>query len=314
MSSLPISVIGGLTLDDIVLPNGSVHRGVMGGNAYYAALGARLWVERINVISFAGEDMPPELLDGLSGQGIDTSLVDRFDGPSIRLWILYEADGRRQIHYQHGSSSLNELLRVPAAQGVDIPADARSGLLHVAALPVALQVPILERLSPLFGRVTLDTIEARGSVGGDLNRYAEKRLFDAVTAFLPSVEEMDVIRDGAPERDVVFGMDWQGLETVVVKDGARGCRLYDVRHGTMTHIPAWPARIVDPTGAGDAFCGGFLAGLARRLEIVDAAILGTVSASFVVEAVGGKGLRDVDPGQVEERRVAIRHEVIYDAA
>ena len=51
-----------------------------------------------------------------------------------------------------------------------------------------------------------------------------------------------------------------------------------------THVPAFPASAVDPTGAGDSFCGGFLVGLVETGDLTQAALYGTVAASFVVES------------------------------
>lgn len=307
-----LAVVGGMTIDDIVLPDGSVHRDVVGGNAYYTALGARLWTDRISVISFVGDDFDPLLLQVLSDDGIDTSLVARLDGPSIRLWILYERGGRRQIHYQHRSSSLERLREAIAAAAPALSAAEPSGSsIHVAALPAALQSSILGIVTPLVKHVTLDTIEARGSVGGDLASYRSGRPFDGVTAFMPSVEEMNVVRGETPEADFSLALDWRDLRVVVVKDGARGCRVYDLRRRTTAQIPAWPSELVDPTGAGDAFCGGFLVGLSMNADPIEAAILGTVSASFAVEGVGGGHLRMVDRASLEERRIDLRKQVVH---
>jgi ribokinase len=74
-----------------------------------------------------------------------------------------------------------------------------------------------------------------------------------------------------------------GARAVVVKIGAYGSLVVGPGR-EVTHVPAYPAAVVDPTGAGDSFCGGFLVGLQETGDLVQAALYGTVAASFVVEA------------------------------
>ncbi len=306
--------MGGLTVDHIVLPDGSSHRHVLGGNAYYSALGAHLWTDDVRIISFVGTDFDSESLDHLHEVGIDISLVARLEGPSIHLWILYEADGRRQIHYQHRSSHLSLLegavaAALPSFESIRMAQPS----LHIAALPAALQTAILTALGPLAEQVTLDSIEARGSVGGDLFSYRAENGFDHVVAFLPSREEMDVVRGETSEADFAYSMTWPNLRFVIVKDGAKGCTVYDSREKIAHRIPAWPSHVVDPTGAGDAFCGGFMVGLATLSDPVEAAILGSVSASFAVEGIGGSHLLSIDASERSDRRNALRRVAVRAA-
>ena len=69
----------------------------------------------------------------------------------------------------------------------------------------------------------------------------------------------------------------------------------------LLEVPALPVVAIDPTGAGDAFCGGFLAGLMRTGDAFAAACFGTVSASFAVEAFGPFHLLGATPGSAAER-------------
>ncbi len=286
--------VGGLTLDDIVAADGSVHRVTAGGNALYAALGASIWSDCVGMLSFVGDDYPAETLDRIRGCGIDVRHVRRLNGPSIHLWILYEPEGLRQISYQHRSSSLVELEAVVAEQSDALGERlAQSAAVHVAALPVALQRAVLEPLRSLGRPITLDSIEARGSVGGDLADYRREGVFDGVVGFLPSLEEWRVLAPGEEDATAVarsFGGD---LQVVVITRGAEGCDVVDLRNGTRVRLPALGVAAVDPTGAGDAFCGGFMVALAETGDPTEAALRATVSASFAVEEVGSLHLCDV---------------------
>lgn len=74
-----------------------------------------------------------------------------------------------------------------------------------------------------------------------------------------------------------------GVEAVVIKCGSRG-QLAAIAHPkSHWQIPAYPARVVDPTGCGDSFCGGFMAGYRKTYDPLQAVLYGNVSASFCLE-------------------------------
>ena len=73
---------------------------------------------------------------------------------------------------------------------------------------------------------------------------------------------------------------------MVAKLGERGSLACDANIGTLIHTPAHPAKVVDATGAGDGYCGGFLTGLVANRPLAECAAMGAVSASYVVEACG----------------------------
>ncbi len=100
-----------------------------------------------------------------------------------------------------------------------------------------------------------------------------------------------------------------GPEMVVLKLGAAGQILFDRVSNVRWRIPAYPARVRDVTGAGDAFCGGFLVGLIRTGDPKEAALHGAVSASLVVEGSGALYAIDTAPGLAQARLEALRSAV-----
>jgi len=83
----------------------------------------------------------------------------------------------------------------------------------------------------------------------------------------------------------------------VLKLGAQGQYVYEPASGRKWHVPACPARLVDVTGAGDSYCGGFLVGLDQTGDPLEAALRGCVTASLVVEGVGAaKSVADLFSG------------------
>jgi sugar/nucleoside kinase (ribokinase family) len=93
---------------------------------------------------------------------------------------------------------------------------------------------------------------------------------------------------------------------VVIKRGERGQYLYDGFSRSRWMIPAYPARLAAPTGAGDAFCGGFLAGYYRTYDPLQAALHGNISASLVIEGSNVFYALDCMPGLADARLLALK--------
>jgi sugar/nucleoside kinase (ribokinase family) len=136
-------------------------------------------------------------------------------------------------------------------------------------------------------------------------------LVAGLTAFLPSEEEARSLFQG-------FSSDlWQmaevlssyGCEIVVIKCGERGQLLYDGAARQRWEVSSYPARVVDPTGVGDAFCGGFLAGYLRTYDPLQAVLCGNVSASLAIEGHGPFYPLDALPGLAQARMDALRQSV-----
>jgi sugar/nucleoside kinase (ribokinase family) len=93
---------------------------------------------------------------------------------------------------------------------------------------------------------------------------------------------------------------------VVVKRGGQGQAIYDVKGKHKWEVPAYPSRPADPTGAGDAFSGGYLAGFGKTYDPLQAALYGNVSASLKVEGSGAFYPLEVLPGLAEARLSALK--------
>jgi ribokinase len=95
----------------------------------------------------------------------------------------------------------------------------------------------------------------------------------------------------------------------VIKLGEQGSLVYDREHDQLTPVPVYPARVQDTTGAGDAYCGGFLAGYTLTHDPVTAALYGTVSASYVVEAIGALATHQPSPAEARARLAVINEKM-----
>jgi sugar/nucleoside kinase (ribokinase family) len=136
-------------------------------------------------------------------------------------------------------------------------------------------------------------------------------LITGLTAFLPSEEEVRSLFHGrsADLREMAEALAVYGSEFILIKRGSRGQLLYDAVAHTHWEVPSYPIHVVDLTGAGDAFCGGFLVGYRRTYDPLQAALYGNISASMTVEGSGAFYALDALPGLAQARLDALRETV-----
>ena len=300
-------VVGNLLVDDLVLPEGVAHVGEAGGAALYVSLAARLWGVRVGVASVAGSDYPMRALERLEALGIDLAGVRRLDHPGVRTWLLYEERGRRVVH-RLGSPAHEAVSPRPT----DLPAawlGARA--FHLSPMPLGSQRALVGALAPLPGAMlSLDPHEPLTPA--------------TLAAWTDVLERLDLLfvgedelrlddADGAPDtalRRIARGR----LGRIAFKRGARGGLVIDAREATAVTWPALPGRVVDPTGAGDAFAGGFLAGVLAGAALEGALEQALVSARFALESVGAARLLAATPAEAERERAIVRRALHPGAA
>jgi cytidine kinase len=290
--------IGELTLDDVVIEGGAVDWQQAGGGALYSAVGALVWSPDVGVSSAVGHDYPQRLLDELGCSGLDLrGVVRSAETQSIGLWLLYESDGtRRQVQKSRGGTfaALDDLRRPPSEVGLT-PAGA-----HVAPQSSEGQLRALEQLR---GRDVVRTLDLLIEPYIDRGPYTSGAVFAELDAFLPSAQEVVDIWGHDDTRRLGQWLVERGSPAgLAVKRGSDGV---DVLAGrSLVRVPSVVEHLVDPTGAGDAFCGGFLAGLVATGDPVEAAVRGVVSASFVCETRGAlAAIARIDP-DIARRRAA----------
>lgn len=132
-----------------------------------------------------------------------------------------------------------------------------------------------------------------------------------LTAFLVAEDDLRRLFQGRSTDlwEMAEGIAAYGCDFVVVKRGEVGQYLYDRVSQKRWTIPAYPARVVDPTGAGDAFCGGFLAGYRQTYDPLEAVLFGNISASLVIEGSGPFYALDALPGLARARLDVLRDAV-----
>ncbi|HUN36150.1 MAG TPA: PfkB family carbohydrate kinase [Trebonia sp.] len=296
-----VIVIGNLTIDDVVLPDGQTRMASVGGNSVYSALAARMWSAEVGLVTRRGADFDNAHLRRLASLGVDTGGVVDIEGPTVRNWVLYGDDGSRTWVYRTPPERSGQV----AVQPEDLPdrwltAAGPPPVVHVAAMPLPAAQAVVKRIRERCpaATITLDTHE-------DWVVGHQQDLLDlarAVDVFVPSREELTGLVGYDDPRRAAGELLAGKVPSVVVKLGADGAIV--ASDDGIRAVAACPVRAVDTTGAGDAFCGGLAAGLAVGDTVPEAVWRGCVSASFAVTSSGSMALASVSPHTAEERRAA----------
>jgi sugar/nucleoside kinase (ribokinase family) len=279
---IDIVTVGWLTMDDIVLTDHSCRPSVLGGGALYSAVGAQIWTGSVGIHSVTGRQIYDEVRAEIGGHGLDVEGITAIDGAGLQLWILHESGTFKRQVPKLTSSTADEMDRgrspLPTAYK-----NARG--FHVAPQSPVGTSENVRSLARIPGRpaVTVDILSDEY-----INRslYADLDFLRGCAAFLPSEAEIVLIWNPSDIGGWLRAEASRRSCHMVAKLGERGSLACDAKSGTLIHTPAHPAKVVDTTGAGDGYCGGFLAGLIAGRPLAECAAMGAVSASYVVEACG----------------------------
>ncbi len=285
-------VVGSVALDTVRTPFGEVSE-VLGGSATYFSTAASFFTP-VDLIAVVGEDFPEEHVAFLKSRRIDLAGLERKSGLTFRWQGEY-------THHMNEAHTLDTRLNVFESFRPTIPESYRAPeLLFLGNIDPELQLDVLNRVSrPKL--VACDT----------MNFWIERKR-DALWRVLEKVDVL-VINDGEARAlgqspnlvQVAKDILARGPKHLIVKRGEYGVLMFT--SGQTFGTPALPLEDVkDPTGAGDTFAGGMMGYLAFTGEFSgasfrQAAVFGSVMASFTVEAFSLDRLRKLDYKEIEAR-------------
>jgi sugar/nucleoside kinase (ribokinase family) len=289
---MSLLVIGTLAYDSIETVN-ERRASVLGGSAVHFGVSAANF-GRVALVGVVGQDFRREDLEFLQKRGVDTEGVEHLEGRTFRWSGRYEADWNTRHTLE---TQLNVLERfdpkIPAAQ---------QGARYVFLANASPQAQ-LKALSQCKSRVfaLADTMNfwiesARDALNEVLAKVDGVVLNDEEARLLTG--ERSLIRAAHRVREL-------GPRYVVLKKGEHGAFLIgeDVQYA----LPAYPVEeVIDPTGAGDSFAGGFMGYIASAdstepRTLRRAMLYGTATASYCVQGFGVEGLRPHSRGKIESR-------------
>jgi sugar/nucleoside kinase (ribokinase family) len=329
-------IAGQLRRDYLLPPEGRPLLDVPGGNLLYAATGARIWSDSIGLLSRIGEDYPQEWLKQFAERGFDTQgiriLAGGMDLRSFRAYMdvsTWQASNPVAHFARLGLPFPKSLLGFQPRGDQQQDSRSRSALdspritdipdfyfdikaIHICPTDFVSHTQLL----PAFRQANVLTTSLDPSSGYMLPAFFEdvRSLVHGLTAFMPSESEIRSLFWGRTTDlwEMIEAIGSWGVEFVIIKRGGLGQMIYDATNQRRFEVPAYPARVIDPTGSGDAFCGGFLVGYSKSYDPVRAALYGNVSASLTLEGSGAFFAMEALPGLAQARLDTLK-EIVREA-
>jgi sugar/nucleoside kinase (ribokinase family) len=278
---------------DSVETAGDRRSDVLGGAASFSSFAAS-FLTPVRLTGVVGTDFPEEHVNFLSKHGVDMAGLERADGRTFRWSGRYSPDFLQR-------TTLDTQLNVFETFRPKLPAPWRdTPFVFLANIDPELQLDVLNQVSkPRF--VACDTM----NFWIEGKREALLRLLARVDLLLLNDEEARQLSRLTSLPAAARAIRAMGPKAVVVKRGDAGALLF--HEGGVFAAPAFPIEtVVDPTGAGDSFAGGFMGWLARAgatspADIRTAMILGSVLASYSVEDFSLDRFRSLDLSAIRER-------------
>lgn len=272
--------VGSIIIDDIVHPDGRTMMETLGGGGVHAAAGMTVWGERPALIACMGAGIPESALERFRSS-FDMRGLTSSPKAQARAWQIFEWDGRRRELWR--VDDIQPFLRLPLPSEIDpILGQAKAitilrddGDMHLwrpfFPQAVALWEPEQQYMIPENRKAFVETLKLAEIVSPNLD---EARLLYRSEHAEPSALIRQMLDDGA--------------RVVALRMGPEGALLGKRGDAELIHIPAIPVpKIVDQTGAGNTFCGGFMVGWLRSHgDLREAGCYGAVAASFALENVG----------------------------
>lgn len=289
-----ILVVGSLAYDSIQTPFGKAER-ALGGSANYFSLAASLF-SPVRVVGVVGEDYSEDDMSLLKKRKVNIEGMSRVPGKTFHWEGFYEGD-------MNEAKTLKTELNVFEHFNPKLPKSyCDSKFVFLANIAPELQLEVLSQVKkPLF--VGMDTMNFWISSKIDVL----KKVISKVNLILINEHEAEMLTGAANAIAAAPMIIKMGVDAVVIKRGEYGFVLF-TKSGGYFMLPAMPiSEVIDPTGAGDTFAGGFfgyLASLKKTPKLSDlkkACMKGVVSASFTIQDFGVNKIAKVNKKSFNDR-------------
>ena len=293
-TSKSILAVGSLALDSLETIEGN-RTEILGGSSTYFGLAANLF-SPVSLVGVVGDDFPQEGWDLFSSNNIDIKNIQVEPGKTFR-W-----GGRYNDDYSSRETLFTELGVFEKFQPSILDDYKKTDFLFLGNIQPDLQLNVTKQMD-----------EAKIIVCDTMNLWIDlcpDRLWDVIKSvdmFLLNAEEAIQLTNKTDIYDAANQLLENGPSVVIIKQGSNGALLsYD---DVRIQIPVFPIdKLIDPTGAGDSFAGGFIGHLTnhRNDDLIEAVITGAAVASFTVSGFGVDGLLEADINSIYARKNIIR--------
>ncbi len=296
---MSLLAVGTVAFDQIETPFGKRDR-ALGGSATYLTLAARFMADDINLVAVVGNDFPEEFVEVLRSRHINLDGLERRSDQKTFAW------GGRYHYDLNNRDTLFTDLNVLSEFNPTLPAHYTNS-----------RIVCLGNLDPSVQASVMDQADNPDLVLCDTMNFWIENTPDALRSLLGRIDCLVIndseAREMADDPNLIVAarkIRAMGPKILIIKKGEHGALMFAGE--TVFSVPAYPLEdIQDPTGAGDAFMGGFAGYLSGCSEInldalKHALVYGSVVASFTVEKFGPEGLYELSRPQIMQRIDAFR--------
>jgi len=299
-----LTVFGTVALDTTRTPFRTETR-ILGGAATFASLSSSMFAQT-SIVAVVGSDMPADHIKAIRSKGIDTKGIVTVQGGKT-----FHYDSSFDYDLSNRTTNKTELGVIAGFDPVIPEEYAKSDYVYLANNDPKQNIKILRHFqNPKL--VVCDTIEFW--INGSRDEVI-KMMGMADGVVINDNEARLLCKEANIAKCAKKIMSW-GSKFAIVKKGEHGAILFTNDNQVFPAAAFFLDEIVDPTGAGDSFAGGFLGHVARRnrsdfATMKEAVIYGNVMGSFAVEDFGVKRLLSITKDDVEERYKKYRNLVQF---
>jgi sugar/nucleoside kinase (ribokinase family) len=292
---MAIIILGSMAFDAIETPFGKIDR-IIGGSAIYIAYAASHLTQPIQQISIVGNDFPEEEMNELKKRGVQLTGVEVIADSKSFFW-----SGKYHLDMNTRDTLVTDL-NVLADFNPKVPDEYQgSEFLMLGNLMPVLQISVINQLRSRPKLIVLDTMNFWiSSAPDDL-----KKVLTMIDVLMINDSEARQITSEFSIVRAAKKILEMGPKFLIIKKGEHGALLFHENH--VFFAPALPLEdVFDPTGAGDAFAGGFIGHIARTKNISfenmkTGIIVGSAMASFCVEKFGPQRLKEISKEDIDIR-------------
>jgi sugar/nucleoside kinase (ribokinase family) len=287
-------VVGSVALDSVETPFDKVDD-ALGGSATYISLAASYFSAPVELVGVVGADFPTQYIEMLEQHNVDLEGLQIIEGEKTFRW-----GGKYHYDLNVRDTLFTELNAFQSFNPIIPESFRKSRYICLGNIDPILQMRVLEQVSdPQF--VVCDTM----NLWINLMKQDLVKLLKRVHVFILNDSEARMLTEEPNLIKAAKLIRQMGPEILIIKKGEHGAMLFT--QDTVFSAPAYPMEIIiDPTGAGDSFAGGFAGYLHQTRDlspenIKRAVIYGSTMASFCVEKFSTKGLEELSYLQIQDR-------------
>lgn len=292
---MSLIAVGTVAFDAIETPFGKTDK-VVGGAATYITLAASYFVKKSHLVSVVGDDFPNDFLADMEQRGIAQKGLEIKQGEKSFFW-----SGKYHYDLNSRDTLVTELNVLADFQPV-VPEEAKDAdYVMLGNLDPSVQMSVIDQLPKRPKLVVLDTMNFWMDIALDKLKEVIAKV-DVLTINDEEARQLTGEHSLVKAAQMILKM---GPSHLIIKKGEHGALLFD--ESQVFFAPALPLEdVVDPTGAGDTFAGGFIGYLAHTDDISfqnmkRAVIIGSAMASFTCEAFGPERLVYLKTAEIDHR-------------